>query len=129
MKLYQEIILLSTHFKGKYCIENVIAYYQPLIIPQTVGRHFYWANFFIPSVKVAPSGITYAKGGEKYGRKATVRAGKTEDFEKKYGYDLSKYQINNKRLLLRNCVEPEIGKLILDRAEEKIMKVSMPLFQ
>ncbi len=116
MKLYEEIILLSTHFKGKYCVENVIAYYQPLIIPQTIGRHFYWTNFLIPNIKVAPSGITFAKGGEKFGRKATLRSNKTDDFEKKYGYDLSPYKINNKRLLLRNCVEPEVGKYILDCA-------------
>jgi DNA (cytosine-5)-methyltransferase 1 len=114
MNLYQEIILLSTHFKGKYCVENVIAYYQPLIIPQTVGRHFYWANFIIPHLKVEPTGIT--QGGAKYKRKGSIRAANTEDFEKRYGYDLSKYDVPNKRLMLRNCVEPEIGKYILDFA-------------
>lgn len=33
MRLYQEIILLKHHFKGRYCIENVQAYYKPLIKP------------------------------------------------------------------------------------------------
>lgn len=113
MKLYQEIILLSTHFKGKYVVENVISYYPPLIVPQTVGRHYYWANFNIVPIKVAPSGITHTKGGAKYKRSGSIRAFTTEDFEKRYGYDLSKYKISDKRLLLRNCVEPEIGKHIL----------------
>ena len=27
LKLYEEIILLQTHFKGKYCVENVVPYY------------------------------------------------------------------------------------------------------
>ena len=31
LKLYEEIILLQTHFKGKYCVENVVPYYEPLI--------------------------------------------------------------------------------------------------
>lgn len=114
MRLYQEIILLKTHFQGRYCVENVISYYEPLIPAQTIGRHYYWMNFVVPSIPVAPAGITFAKGGEKYGRKASVRASKTEDFEKRYGFDLSKFNVRNKRLLLRNCVEPEIGKHILD---------------
>jgi DNA (cytosine-5)-methyltransferase 1 len=31
MKLYQEIILLESFFKGKYVVENVRPYYKPLI--------------------------------------------------------------------------------------------------
>ena len=31
MKLYQEIIFLQSYFKGKYIVENVIPYYEPLI--------------------------------------------------------------------------------------------------
>lgn len=33
MKLYQEIIFLKHFFKGKYCVENVKSYYNPLISP------------------------------------------------------------------------------------------------
>ena len=128
MNLYQEIILLSTHFSGKYCVENVISYYSPLIVPQTIGRHYYWANFYIPPVKVAPAGITYAKGGGRFKRNASIRASKTEDFEKKYGFDLSRYEVNNKRLLLRNCVEPEIGKHILDHSMGVSRKETLSLF-
>ena len=50
MSLYQEIIFLDTHFKGKYVVENVIPYYKPLIEAQKRGRHLYWANFMIPNV-------------------------------------------------------------------------------
>jgi len=40
MKLYQEIIFLKHHFKGKWLVENVIPYYEPLIAPtQTLQRH------------------------------------------------------------------------------------------
>ena len=48
MKLYQEIIFLTNFFKGKFCIENLIPYYKPLIPAQKRGRHLYWANFKLP---------------------------------------------------------------------------------
>jgi DNA (cytosine-5)-methyltransferase 1 len=34
MELYQEIIFLTHFFKGKWCVENVIGYYEPLIALQ-----------------------------------------------------------------------------------------------
>jgi DNA (cytosine-5)-methyltransferase 1 len=34
MKLYQEIIFLENYFKGKYVVENVIPFYEPLIPAQ-----------------------------------------------------------------------------------------------
>lgn len=50
MKLYQEIIFLEHHFDGKWCVENVVPYYDPLI-PQSakIGRHLFWTNFVLPS--------------------------------------------------------------------------------
>ena len=48
MSLYQEIIFLQHWFKGKYCVENVIPYYEPLIPAQKRGRHLYWTNFTLP---------------------------------------------------------------------------------
>ena len=49
MKLYEEIILLETRFSGKYVVENVIPYYEPLIAATKRGRHLYWTNFKIPN--------------------------------------------------------------------------------
>ena len=49
MKLYQEILLLEYHFKGKYVIENVIPYYEPMLSPKKRGRHLYWTNFNLPN--------------------------------------------------------------------------------
>lgn len=110
MNLYSEIIFLSKHFKGKYCVENVIAYYSPLVEPQTIGRHWYWANFKIPNKKVAPSRIS--QQSKKYS-KSPVRIFKASDYEQLYGFNLSDSIGVDKRLLLRNCVEPEVGKHIL----------------
>lgn len=119
MRLYQEIIFLDKHFKGKWCVENVQAYYKPLLEPQVVGRHWYWANFPIPNIKVAPSRISqqskkYIKDNVDGKRIGALRSFNVSEFENKLGYNLSKYKIANKRLLLRNCVEPEIGLHIFD---------------
>jgi len=51
MKLYQEILLLQNFYKGKFCIENVIGYYKPLIEPIIIGRHYLWSNFKISKIE------------------------------------------------------------------------------
>ena len=51
MTLYQEIIFLQHYFKtGKWVVENVIPYYEPLIPAQKRDRHLYWCNFNLPKV-------------------------------------------------------------------------------
>ncbi len=47
MRLYQEILFLKHYFKGKWNVENVVSFYEPLIKPITLGRHFIWSNFQI----------------------------------------------------------------------------------
>ena len=49
MKLYEEIIFLDNYFDGKYCVENVTPYYEPLIAAKKRGRHLYWTNFNLPT--------------------------------------------------------------------------------
>ena len=63
MKLYEEIIFLQHFYKGKYCIENVTPYYEPLIPAQKVGRHLFWSNFYIKPIKQPKDDIgTMIKG-------------------------------------------------------------------
>lgn len=50
MKLYEEILFLQNYFDGKYIVENVIPFYEPLIPAQKRGRHIYWCNFILPNV-------------------------------------------------------------------------------
>jgi len=52
LKLYEEIIFLKHFFKGKYVVENVVPYYDPLIPGNQVGRHIFWSNFDLKSVIV-----------------------------------------------------------------------------
>ena len=49
MKLYEEVIFLSNYFTGKYVVENVTPYYEPLVPAQKRGRHLYWTNFTLPN--------------------------------------------------------------------------------
>jgi len=99
MKLYQEIIFLDKHFDGRWVVENVKPYYKPLIEPTTeLQRHLFWSNFNIPTRELA---------------KDNIRTAQIPQLQEKYGYDLSKYKLKNKRQVLRNCVEPMIGEYIL----------------
>jgi len=102
MKLYEEIIFLDNWFEGLYCIENVISYYDPLIKPQEIGRHYYWSNFIIRDKKMVASRIKNNTG--------------YKDLQNKLGFNLDKYNYPDKRKLLRNCVEPKMGKIILESA-------------
>jgi DNA (cytosine-5)-methyltransferase 1 len=49
MKLYEEVIFLDNFFEGKYVVENVTPYYEPLIPAKKRGRHLYWTNFNLPN--------------------------------------------------------------------------------
>ena len=102
MKLYEEILLLDGYYDGYYCVENVVPWYEPLIEPQKLGRHCFWANFQLPS--------------KHFERRGSFD--NTEELAKKLGYDISNWSGVNKKLLLRNCVEPEVGLYILDKLEE-----------
>jgi len=98
MRLYQEILLLEGYFDGYWCIENVIPWYEPLIEPQKLGRHCFWTNFEIPPKKFEARGSF----------------DNTNELAKTLGYDITNWKKVDKKLLLRNCTEPEIGKYILD---------------
>lgn len=101
MKLYQEILFLQNNFKGKWVVENVKPYYKPLIEPTKIlQRHLFWSNFEIP---------------DKEFKKDNIRTAQIPDLQKKYGFDLSGYKLSNKRQVLRNCVEPELGLHILNQ--------------
>ena len=66
LKLYEEIIFLQTHHKGKWCVENVIPYYNPLIPATKIGRHLLWSNFIIPVIDQPKDDIgTMMKNGKK----------------------------------------------------------------
>jgi DNA (cytosine-5)-methyltransferase 1 len=120
MKLYEEIIFLTHFYKGKWVVENVKPYYKPLIEPQKVGRHCFWANF-----KIEPIEIDYqigtmnrqaSKGSQ---RKAIIREAQIPELIDLHGLNSMSLKLKNKRQVLRNCVLPKLGLHILKEAQEK----------
>ena len=108
MKLYEEIIFLDNHFKGKYVVENVIAYYEPLIPAQLRGRHLYWCNFKLPyDLKERKEGVGLIGGSKDEVKK----------FCKFHEIDLSSYKGEQRKdKIARNLVDYEVGKTILATA-------------
>jgi len=120
MTLYQEIILLDNYFEGKYVVENVIPYYDPLIPAQKRGRHLYWANFKLPQNLSQ--------------RKVLIR-GSDNDFKNLCEFheiDISTYRGEQRKdKIARNLVDYEAGLTIFNVAKgiiEKNDKKQMSLF-
>jgi DNA (cytosine-5)-methyltransferase 1 len=105
MMLYQEIIFLDNWFDGKYCVENVIPYYEPLIAGKKIGRHIYWTNFRLPN--------------DLNERKCNIMEGEDEvsRYCEYHEYDFRKYKGEQRTdKIARNLVDFEAGKTILDTA-------------
>ena len=106
MKLYEEILFLQHYYRtGKFVVENVIPYYDPLIPSKKRGRHLYWTNFNLPT--------------DLNDRRVQVGAGKNElkklcEFHK---IDISSYKGEQSMIkIARNLVDYEAGKTIFDTA-------------
>ena len=95
MELWQEIIFLKTFCKGKFCVENVISYYEHFIPPTAeIGRHYLWSNFTIPNIKMPK--------------------GEVGTMMKQYAG--TKKHANSKKLEDRNAVNGDLGLHIFNRA-------------
>jgi len=106
MKLYEEILFLQHYYRtGKYVVENVIPYYEPLIPSKKRGRHLYWTNFNLPT--------------DLNDRRIQIGAGKNElnklcEFHK---IDISSYKGKQSMIkVARNLVDYEAGKTIFNTA-------------
>ena len=111
MSLYEEIIFLKQYFGGKWCVENVVSYYEPLIKPSELGGHYYWSNFFIASIS----------------NQNRAHYGSIQQLQDRKQFDLSRYSGIDKIKTLRNCVEPEVGLHILNYArkqEDDLFKIN-----
>jgi DNA (cytosine-5)-methyltransferase 1 len=107
LKLYEEIIFLDNYFDGKYCVENVTPYYEPLIPAKKRGRHLYWTNFNLPNdlKERKLDGILCSMENE------------INVLSNFHDYDFKKYK-GEQRLdkMARNLVDYEAGKTILETA-------------
>lgn len=106
MKLYEEIIFLDGFYNGKYCVENVIPFYEPLMPAKKRGRHLYWTNFNLPN--------TLSQRKNKDFSRTKNMVSMMSEF---HNYDFKKYkgkQALNK--IARNLVDYEAGRTILETA-------------
>ena len=113
MKLYQEILFLQHYYRtGKYVVENVIPYYEPLIAAQKRGRHLYWCNFILPQ--------NICREFSLQGSNSNKELKRLIDF---HNYDFTKYKGEQPvTKMARNLVDYEAGKTILETALGVISK-------
>ncbi len=102
MKLWAEIIFLQNFTKNtniKFVVENVKPYYEPFVKPSLkLGRHLFWTNFDIPIIDIK-DGLTHNERGSS---------------EKGY-FDLREFKLKHRKdQIIRNCVDPNVGKYIFD---------------
>ncbi len=109
MALYQEIIFLNGYFQGKFCVENVMPYYEPLIPAKRLDRHLFWTNYPLNFVRV---------------KKEKRHEDSLPEFRKKIGVDLRKYNIKQRHdQIYRNCVNSKVGLYIFESAFTKRQEV------
>lgn len=106
LKLYEEILFLQHYYKtGKYVVENVIPYYEPLINAQKRGRHLYWTNFKLPNdLKDRRFAISQTND-------------ELKELCKFHQIDISTYKGDQSLVKIgRNLVDYEAGKTIFETA-------------
>ena len=110
LKLYEEILFLRHNYKGKWIVENVVPYYEPLIAPNAkVGRHLFWCNFmFIATDIKRPKGFI----NQKQTTKETLQDWLGIHYEGNIYYNGN----HCKEQVLRNCVHPLLGEQIFNQA-------------
>jgi DNA (cytosine-5)-methyltransferase 1 len=111
LKLYEEILFLQHYYKtGKFVVENVIPYYEPLIEAKKRGRHLYWTNFNLPN----------DLNDRQYrisGNKEKPQKDELKNLSKFHDYDFTKYNGEQSVIkMARNLVDYEAGKTIFETA-------------
>lgn len=119
LKLYEEIIFLDNFFKGKYVVENVIPYYEPLIPAKKRGRHLYWTNFNLPNDL-----------GERKGLNNMIEKGSIKELSEFHNYDFKKYKGKQRVIkMARNLVDYEAGLTIFNTARGIITRANQEVPQ
>jgi DNA (cytosine-5)-methyltransferase 1 len=105
LKLYEEILFLQHYFKGKYVVENVTPYYEPLINAQKRGRHLYWTNFILPSDLMERKSISMESKNE------------VKQWCEFHEFDFYSYKGEQRTdKIARNLVDYEAGRTIFETA-------------
>ena len=121
-QLYGEIILLQSLAPPEtaWCVENVIPYYQPLIPPTSIlGRHYAWANRALPHISATNAiRISRERRQNNSTQLSRMRVSNDKEIEEEYSLHLPACADNwgyyKRRQVMRNCVDPLIGKALFD---------------
>ena len=102
-------MLLQSDFNGKWVVENVVPWYEPLIKPtQKVGRHLFWCNFEFQANDI--------KSPKNFINTCNTKG--AEELKKWFGIQYKGniyYEGNHDPCqVLRNAVHPEIGRQIFN---------------
>lgn len=106
MRLYSVIIFLQNFYKGDWVVENVIGYYDPLIRPYIADNHYFWSNKPIPSFN-------------KNSRNITNQDLKSKSKERNMSIPDVNVSTRKKRLMLNDCVFPDVGLKIFQLVTSK----------
>lgn len=110
MSLYQEVLFLRHYFKGKWVVENVVPYYEPMIPAKRVGRHLFWTNFDFTAEEV-PNPSNFINRCNLAGKLAM------QDWLGIHYPENLYYGTNHcPAQILRNCVHPKLGKQVFEAA-------------
>ena len=102
LSLYEIIIFLHGFYKGKWIVENVVGYYEPLIKAKKIQRHYFWSNFNIQHINLESDNI---------------QSGNIGFWSKKLGFNISQFKLDNRKdQIYRNCVDPKLGLHIFNCA-------------
>jgi len=99
MQLYQEIILLQNFADCDYAVENVVSYYEPLIEPQKIQRHYFWCSSHVPAKEF---------------EKDDISRGSVSKWEEQIGLSVQDLPVEKRKKTIRNCVKPELGNHVFE---------------
>lgn len=109
-RLYSIINFLETYFRGDWVVENTYSDYKPLKKPQIIGRHFIWSGNIIPKFK------DKIKSFHNVDKHSSIKElCKINDLSFDY-FDKIKIKSIDKKQMIRNCVNPELGLHIFQMA-------------
>lgn len=110
LKLYEEVIFLKYNFSGKWVVENVVPYYEPLMIGKKIGRHLFWSNFMISDFNAPKFPNFINRQNLEVKKELQDWLGIHYEENIYYGKNHCPTQI------LRNCVHPDLGQHVFNCA-------------
>lgn len=115
MALYEEILFLKHNFSGKYVVENVIPYYEPLLLAYKIGRHLFWSNCTIQDMPHPPEFKNFINEQNLNAKEKLM-----DWLGIRYSENIYYGDNHCPTQILRNCVHPEMGKHVFDCLKQGI---------